>query len=290
MNAITGKTAVYGVIGDPIAHSLSPLMHNRALEIMDIDAVYAAFHVIPDNLGDAISGLRALGIRGLNVTVPHKMAVMSYLDEVSEDARAIGAVNTIIVEDDRLVGDNTDAYGFLMCVLKGAGLEKLPATVCVLGAGGASRGVVYALAERGEVERIAVANRTVSKAERLASELSTVTGKVIDVCSAEGAAFHDALASAELVVNTTTVGMHPDQDLTPVADPAVFHPGQIVCDIIYSPLETRFLREAAAYGAKTINGLAMLAYQGARSLSLWTKRDAPAETMLAVLRERMEMA
>lgn len=286
---LTGKTTVYGVIGDPVAHTLSPLMHNHALGIMGLDCVYVPFHVVPERLGDAVRGMRAFGIRGLNVTVPHKTAVMQYLDDISPEARVIGAVNTILVEGGRLRGDNTDVFGFLMCVLKGGHLENLPSKVCVLGAGGAARGVVYACANRDEVEEVVVANRTVSKAETLAGEIAGSSGKRIVAVPNEGNAFNDAVSGAGLVVNTTSVGMHPDTSSTPVPDLTLFHHGQIVCDIIYSPLETRLLREAASRGASTLNGLAMLAYQGARSLSLWTGKEAPADAMLEILQQALKV-
>ncbi len=285
---ITGKTSIYGVIADPVEHTMSPLMHNSAIAEMGIDAVYIPFHVSPEGLERAVKGMAALGIGGLNVTVPHKTRVIEYLDNITGEAEAVGAVNTIINNDGVLTGDNTDVYGFLMCLVRDGGLERFPERVCVIGAGGAARGVVYACAGRDEVREVIVLNRTLSKAENIADELSAVSGTPVSAMSAGEDTFREILPSAGLVINTTSVGMYPDVDVSPVPEPQVFQKNQVVCDIIYNPVETRFLRDAASMGAKTVGGLAMLAYQGARSLSLWTGMDAPADVMLKVLKERMK--
>ena len=278
---------VLGIIGDPIEHTMSPLMHNRAIKRMGIDAVYVPFHVRSEDLERAVRSMSALNIKGLNVTVPHKTSVIPYLDEITEQAEAVGAVNTIINGDGFLTGDNTDVYGFMMCLLRDGGLEMLPERVCVIGAGGAARGVVYACAMRDEVCEIYILNRTLSKAEKLSRDLWPVTGTVITPMPADTKTFKKVIPSAGLIVNTTTVGMHPYIDNSPVPDPNVFHEGQVVCDIIYNPCQTRFLKEAASHGAKTVSGLSMLAYQGARSLSLWTGMDVPADIMLDVLKEQL---
>ncbi|MHB9030188.1 MAG: shikimate dehydrogenase [Candidatus Latescibacterota bacterium] len=285
MRLIGGSTGIYGVIGDPIEHTLSPLMQNRALEAMGVDGAYVPFRVIPEELENAIRAVSALHIRGLNVTVPHKTAVMRLLDGLSDTAKAIGAVNTIINHRGVLTGDNTDAYGFEQFVISG-GVERFPPSVCILGAGGAARGVAYACLQREEVEEIVILNRTVSRAQEIAREFKAITPKRISAAPADVENQRKLLPSAGMIVNTTTVGMIPRPEDSPAPDPGVFHPGQVVCDIIYTPLRTRFLREAAARGAKTVGGFAMLAFQGARSLTLWTGREAPVEIMLEALRER----
>ena len=283
---ISGKTSVFGVIGDPIAHTLSPLMHNRAIAVMGIDAVYVPFNVKPPFIEDAIKSIVSFGIKGLNVTVPYKTEVIKYLENSTKVAVAVGAVNTIINNNCILIGDNTDVYGFEMCLEKDGGLETFPERICILGAGGAARGVVYACLMRDEVREVTVINRTFSKAEKLADELSHVTGKTPIPMPADEETIKKIVPAAGLVVNTTSVGMHPDIEHSPVPDPNVFHENQVVCDIIYNPLETKFLRNAASHGAKTVGGLAMLAYQGARSLSLWTGMEAPADVMLDALKEK----
>jgi len=281
-----GKTEVFCVIGDPIEHTLSPRMQNAALEALGLDAVYVPFRVARDSLADAIRGIVSLGIRGINVTVPHKTAVMKYCDRLSDVAKAVGAVNTVINERGILTGDNTDVYGFEMCLLTGSGLDRFPERVGILGAGGAARGVVYACAHRPEVAEVYIFNRTVSRVEALAHDLSYLASASLVPLPADEGILHDKLPGLGLVVNTTSLGMYPDIEGTPVPDPDVFHDGQIVCDIIYNPPETKFLHEAGKRGAKTVGGLAMLAYQGARSLELWTGKDAPVEVMIRVLEEQ----
>lgn len=289
MHRIGGTTAVFGVIGDPIGHTLSPLMQNRALEIMDIDGVYVAFPVSSRELEDAVRAVRALHIRGVNVTVPHKTAVMSYLDHLSDAARAVGAVNTIINDERGLTGDNTDVYGFEQCVLREGGIDRFPARICVLGAGGAARGVVYACAARKEVEEIVILNRTLSRAREIADDIGMRSGRRISAAPLDTETQRAVIPGVGMIVNATSIGMASDAANTPVSIPDVFRPGQLVCDIIYTPLRTRLLEEAASQGARTIGGLAMLAYQGARSLSLWTGREAPADAMLDVLREKFRV-
>jgi len=282
---LSGKTVIYGLIADPIEHTLSPLMQNSAIAEMGIDAVYVPFNVKPYDLEHAVRGMTALNVRGLNVTVPQKTAIMKYMDRLTDDSEAVGAVNTIINNDGVLTGDNTDVYGITMCLTKDGGLARLPERVYVLGAGGAARGVIYACAVREEVKEISVINRTFSKAEKIAVEISRITGKVISPLPAVEGVFREVLPSASLVINTTSLGLKPHINETPVPDTDVFHGGQVVCDIIYNPVKTRFLSDAESRGSKTINGLSMLAYQGARSLSLWTGMDAPAEVMMKVLRK-----
>ena len=168
---ISGRTQVLGVIGHPVEHSFSPAMHNAALEALGMDSVYLAFHVLPEFLREAMTGMRALQVRGLNVTVPHKQGVMEWLDEISPEARAIGAVNTVDNRDGRLKGYNTDAFGVMESLRRQAGMEELPPRVVLLGAGGAARAILYGLLRQEEVEEVLVLNRTVEKAEGLACDL-----------------------------------------------------------------------------------------------------------------------
>lgn len=283
---LSGTTMVLGVIGDPIAHTFSPPMQNAAIEAMGADAVYVPFHVRPDRLEDAIKGIVSLGVRGINVTVPHKTAVIQYCDHLTDVAGTVGAVNTIINDDGVLTGENTDAYGFEASLLNEAGIDVFPSKVCVLGAGGAARGVVYACAVRPEVEEMYVVNRTLGKAESLAADIAGAAGTKIVPLPAVEKTYNDIIPGSGLVVNTTSIGMHPDINASPLPDHTVLHDGQIVCDIIYNPLETVLLREAAAHGAIPVNGLGMLAYQGARALSLWIGRDAPVDVMYDILKKR----
>jgi shikimate dehydrogenase len=281
---IHGTTALYGVIGDPIEHTLSPLMHNCALAEMGLNAVYVPFRVKPDDLENAVKAIKALGIRGINVTVPHKTRIIEYLDHVTVEARAVGAVNTVINNGGLLEGDNTDVYGFTNCILKDGGLERFPERICILGAGGAARAVVYACSVREEVREIAILNRTLRKAEELADDFQRMSGKPISAYPSDCETQKRILPGVDMIVNTTTVGMYPNAGISPVIESDdVFHPGQVVCDIIYTPGRTKLLEDASRNGAKAIGGMAMLAYQGARSLSLWTGREVPVQVMINAL-------
>ena len=279
---ISGRTQVLGVIGHPVEHSFSPAMHNAALEALGMDSVYLAFHVLPEFLREAMTGMRALQVRGLNVTVPHKQGVMEWLDEISPEARAIGAVNTVDNRDGRLKGYNTDAFGVMESLRRQAGMEELPPRVVLLGAGGAARAILYGLLRQEEVEEVLVLNRTVEKAEGLACDLDP-GGKRVRA----GALDPGGLAQvrdAGLLINSTSVGMHPHEGVSPLVGRGSLRPGMVVLDIVYNPLRTRLMEEAEAAEGRPLNGLGMLVYQGARSFEIWTGRQPPVEVMMEVAR------
>ncbi len=276
---IRATSEVLGVIGDPIAHSFSPDMHNAAIDALGAAYCYVAFHVLPDEVGSALQGMRGLGIRGLNVTIPHKLAVMEYLDRISEEALAVGAVNTISQESGELVGYNTDVYGVLTALEQAAGLETLPECCVVLGAGGAARAAVYALANRPEVKVLTVLNRTVDRAQALARDMEKITGKAVRAEGMDVAVQARVFADAGLVVNTTSLGMHPHVEGTPLQDENVLHPDLVLYDTVFNPLETRLMRQFKEAGAQAYGGLDMLVYQGARSFQIWTGEEPPADVM-----------
>ena len=276
---LDSETVMHGVFGDPVKHSKSPVMHNRAFRELGLNGAYAAFHVRADQLKEAVQGIRALRFRGVNVTIPHKVAVMAYLDDIDDDARAIGAVNTIVNDGGRLIGYNTDGIGYVRSLKEELGLTVRGKTVLLLGAGGAARGVAYALAKEG-AGAVWIANRTVEKAVELAKAIRPLT-------ETRGMGYDEigAVASeVDLVVHNTSVGMHPNVDDV-LIDTSWFHERLTVSDLIYNPLKTRLLREAAARGARTHSGLGMFVYQGAYAFEYWTGRPAPVEAMRdAVLR------
>jgi len=268
---ISGRTTVCGIIGDPIEHTMSPAMQNAAFTHLKLDYVYIPFLVKKEVLNDAVMAMRALHIRGLNVTIPHKVAVMPLLDQVDELAAKIGAVNTIVNDNGILKGYNTDAQGFTRVLLeKGIGPEGK--NVLVLGAGGAARSIAFALAERGA--RLSIFNRH----ETSARELATALSGNCDAVSVDFSQLQGVLRQADILVNTTSVGMSPDFDGTPVAGD-ILRPGLVVYDIVYNPVETRLLREASKAGAQTIGGLDMLVQQGAAAFALWTGCRAPVDIM-----------
>jgi shikimate dehydrogenase len=257
------QTRLFGVIGDPIGHSLGPLMHNAALSEMGYPGVYLAFEV-QDPAG-ALSGMRALKIRGLSVTIPHKRTVMDYLDEIDDPAVKIGAVNTVLLRDGQLLGFNTDCHGAVTALS-----ERIPLVqkrAAVLGAGGAARAVAFGLQAAGT--QVTIFNRGRERGERLAEQLGV---EYAPLSAFDGRGF-------DLVVNTTAVGMAPMTAATPVAAETL-HPHLIVMDIVYNPLETRFLAAARLKGCTVIDGVEMFVRQGARQLEIWTGCSAP----LAVMR------
>ena len=276
---IKASSQVLGVIGDPIAHSFSPDMHNAAIDALGVDFCYVAFHVSPDRVGEAVNGLRGLEILGLNVTIPHKLAVMEHVDRISEEALAVGAVNTIHNEDGNLTGHNTDVYGVVTAIERVAGVTTFPENCVVLGAGGAARAVTYALGSRDEVKQVTVMNRTVERAESLAADMEKITGKRIVPEALDAPTEARVFGDARLVVNTTSVGMHPKTDASPLLDPAHVRPDLILYDTVFNPLETQMMREFKAQGAPAFGGLDMLVFQGARSFEIWTGIEPPTDVM-----------
>lgn len=279
--AIDSHTILYGVFGDPIRHSRSPIMLNRAFQEADINAVYAAFHVRPNELGEAVRGIRALGYRGINVTIPHKVEVMQYLDEIDEGARVVGAVNTIVNEEGKLIGYNTDGIGYVRSLKEETGIDLLGKSVLVLGAGGAARGVAYALAKEG-AGCIYIANRTKERALELAETISAFTktiGLGLDEVS-------NVVDEVEFVLNTTSAGMHPHTDELPMPI-ELLREHHLVSDLIYNPRITRFLREAEALGARIHGGLGMFIYQGAFAFEYWTGKPAPVAAMRQVVEQSL---
>jgi shikimate dehydrogenase len=257
-----------GLIGYPVAHSLSPRIHRAALHALRLDGDYTALSVSPDRLRQTLHSLVADGYCGLNVTIPHKLAVMPLTDDLSDDARAIGAVNTIVVDNGRLSGHNTDAVGFLRG-LEEARFNPRARTVLVLGAGGAARAGVYTLQRAGA--RVTVWNRTEPRAADLAREFGVL---------AAGGPAAELAGAWDLIVNTTSVGMSPHSEATPVRLSADGLRARCVYDLVYNPRETVLLGHARALGAQVIGGLAMLVYQAAEAFRLWTGREPPLDVMM----------
>jgi len=265
------------LIGDPVEHSISPIIHNEVFRALNLNYVYLAFRVLPEDLMDAVRGLRALGVVGFNVTIPHKVSVMKYLDELSPDAEVVGSVNTVVNRSGRLVGYNTDYLG-VVNTFKNLGIKLEGTSATVLGAGGASRAVVYALI-LGGVERVFIVNRTLEKAVSLASEFSIKfpnTSLIPMGLTQEN--LREAIQKSHIVINTTSVGMYPrtEESLVP-SD--LLRSDLVVMDVVYNPLETKLLRDAKAVGAKAVDGVNMLVYQAVASFKLWTGIDPPVDMM-----------
>jgi shikimate dehydrogenase len=260
---ISAETALCGIVLHPAGHTRSPAMHNAAYAALGLDAVYLAFDVGPTELADAVAGVRALGLRQLSVSLPHKRSIQAHLDELDETARQIGAVNTVIRRADALCGSNSDWLGAVKALERETSLAGKRAVV--LGAGGTARAVVYGLRERGA--RVRVLNRTLAKAKALAKQLGAESCGALDELSR---------APWDVLVNTTSVGL--GQDVSPVPAGELVS-GAVVMDAVYEPERTRLLRDAEARGARTVSGKWMLVYQAVAQLEAWSGRKAPVEVM-----------
>jgi shikimate dehydrogenase len=269
---INGETKIYAIIGQPVEHTVSPLLHNSAFGVEGINAAYVAFRVHPESLSQAVDGLRSLGVGGFNVTLPHKIAIIPLLDEIDPSARIIGAVNTVKNDGGRLIGYNTDGEGALMA-LKTANV-RLDGRVFILGAGGAARAIASTLVDH--VNEIVIYNRTEGRALELSSVLSRrsrfpILGKKLDYRLSS-----EKLTDGDIIINTTSVGMYPDVDNSPI-DPNIINGKVTVFDAIYNPYKTKLLEQAEVKGAKIVLGVNMLVYQAVKSFEIWTERTVDAD-------------
>ncbi|WP_456472570.1 shikimate dehydrogenase [Methanocaldococcus sp.] len=258
---INAKTKLIGLIGHPVEHSLSPIMHNAAFRDKNLNYVYLAFDVKPEKLKYVIDGAKALNIVGFNVTIPYKVDIIKYLDSLDKDAELIGAVNTIKIEEDRAIGYNTDGIGARRALEEELG-EVKNKKILILGAGGAARAVAFELAKN---NYIIIANRTVEKAKKLAEEIKEKLNAEVEYSD-----LNPNLEGVNIVINATSVGMYPNVDVKPLLTAEQLKDVEAVMDLIYNPLETVLLKEAKKAGVKAINGLGMLIYQGAEAFKIWT--------------------
>ncbi len=277
---ISGKTEIYGLIGYPTRHTFSPLMHNAAFQTLGINAVYLAFEVKPRDLGTAMHSLRTLGIKGLNVTVPYKEKVLKYLDEVEQEAKLIGAVNTITVKEGRLKGYNTDGRGLVRSLKEEFGILPKGKRFFIVGAGGASRAISFSLALDG-AGRIVLIDEVEDKAASLSKSLSKHTDSEAIALKKDSKAVKEMILNSDVLINATPCGMKPSDPK--VVEPDFLHKGLFVYDIIYNPRTTTLLRDARNKGGVTANGMGMLLNQGALSFNIWTGKRAPVHVMKKAL-------
>jgi shikimate dehydrogenase len=268
---IDAKTKLVALIGNPVSHSLSPAMHNAAFQELKLNFVYLAFCV--ENLEDAIKAMRALNIQGYSVTIPHKEKIIPLLDVLDENAKKIGAVNTVVNNNGKLIGYNTDAKAAVLASLQKTSLKEK--RIALVGAGGAARAIAIAL--QNEKTKLTIFNRTIEKAKTLAQEAGC------DFAAMENISDFDF----DILINATSIGMFPRTNESPVPK-SVLKKGMIVFDIVYNPLETRLLKEAKLAGCETICGLEMFLLQGAEQFSLWTGKKAPIEKMRAVVEKELK--
>ena len=276
-NSFFANTELIGLIGHPIKHSYSPFIQNYALELMNLDYVYLPFDVPAENLKNAVKAVLSLGLKGVNVTLPHKEKIIKFLDELSEEASIIGAVNTIVNDHGKLIGYNTDAYGILETLLPYK--DKISGTkVTVIGAGGSARAVVYTLLRHFKPEEINIINRTHQRADTLVNDLSLKmrydTFHTFELFPPDNV---ETLSNSRLIINATTMGMYPDIEDTITDIEDSFNEEQIVFDLIYNPTKSKFLKMAEMQGAKVVGGLKMLISQAAKSFELWTGVEMPVE-------------
>lgn len=277
---ITAQTQLCGLLGNPVDHSLSPAIHNAAFRHLGLNFVYLAFPV--QDLEGAVRGLRALGhIRGLSVTIPHKVTILPLLDSVETTAKHIGSVNTIVKDRGLLVGSNTDASGALQALQQG-GVERTGKRVVILGSGGAARAIAFGLCVEGKIEHLTLLGVDDQERTALAKDLKSKTPILLHDASLTPETLHSALAQAQLLIHCTPIGMHPKVDESCVPK-HLLHRDLTVMDIVYNPLNTRLLQDAQAAGCRTIQGINMFLYQAVGQFELWTGKSAPIEVMRNVL-------
>jgi shikimate dehydrogenase len=272
---------LYGVIGCPIKHSMSPDIHNDAFKEMNLDGYYHAFHVEPDQLGESVQALKLLGVKGFNITIPHKITIIPFLDELDETAKIVGAVNTVVNVDGRLVGHNTDGNGYMESLTQVLKKPLSEHKILIIGAGGAARGIYYSLAYQG-CQEIDLCNRTVLKAEELIKKCPFENkSNALSIEAAE-----QNLESYDIVIQTTAVGMHPDVTNKPLSLKNAKQTA-VVSDIVYNPIKTAFLNEAEELGLTILNGVGMFVYQAVLAFELWTKQKPSAERMSSIVYDKL---
>lgn len=277
---VSGHTSFYGLLGHPVAHSLSPAMHNESFRCWQMDAVYLCFDVEAEHFDAAVEGLRCCGIKGLNLTMPHKNRMAEIADELSPAARLTGAVNTVLNQDGRLIGHNTDGKGFMLSLAE-AGFDAAGKRMTILGGGGAASAICAQAALDG-VKELRIFARPESRFHQrtlaLAEAISADTGCSAVVCDlGDQRMLAEAIASSDILINGSSVGMSPAENASLIEDPTLFRPELFVADVIYQPRQTRFLKLAKEAGCQTMNGMYMLLYQGAEAFRIWTGKAMPTE-------------
>lgn len=283
--AISTTTQLCAVIGNPVGHSLSPALHNAAFDALGLDFVYLAFQV--EDVQSALAGMRALrNFRGMSVTIPHKIEAMRYLDEIAEVDRSIGSINTIINDNGRLIGLGTDGPGALKALVDG-GAELDGRNVLMLGCGGAARAIAFTLARSTRLAKLTLLDINEAMLHGLAADLTAGTAARIEAEALTDGSLGRAMGAADVIINCTPIGMHPKEDAS-LVPASLFRPGQVVFDIVYTPLETRLLADARAAGLRVISGVEMFINQAVLQFREFTGVDAPVEVMRRVVMERLK--
>jgi len=282
---MNGRTRWLGIIGYPIRHSLSPMMHNAAFEVLDMPYYYIALSVEPHRIRSAVNALQSLGFRGFNVTIPHKQRIMAFMDRLTPEAALIGAVNTVEIQRDRLIGHNTDGRGFTRALREEIGCSVAGQRVLLLGAGGAARAIAFQLVHDG-IRTLLIVNRSSQRAQALARNLLRSSVRcAISVLPWAEKALKTGAQGSDIIINATSVGMNPYDP--PLLSSAFLSPHHVVCDLIYKPPVTALLKQAQMAGATAVSGLGMLVHQGALSFEIWTGRHPPVDIMREALRQAL---
>jgi len=278
MVEINGSTKLTGILGYPVTHSVSPQMHNAAYAKLGLNYCYLPISVKPEDLERVLEGIRILGFAGVNVTIPHKEAVVTHLDEVTKIARLIGAVNVILIQEGHLIGYNTDGPGFIDSLREDAGFEVAGKRAVVLGAGGGAKSVALMLSQDG-VKNLIISDLIYEKAENLCEYINSHFGIAPYACPSKSNELRKLIGSCDLLVNATPVGMYPKVNECPIEDDYIIPGSAVVYDLVYNPLETKLLKLAKKNGAKAVSGIGMLIRQGALAFSLFTEKEAPIQIM-----------
>jgi shikimate dehydrogenase len=279
MKEITGQTTLTGLLGSPVSHSISPMMHNESFRQLDLDYVYLAFNVGVDGMESAVNGFRTLNVRGFNVTMPGKNIMATLCDKLSPAAEIIGAVNTVVNDNGFLIGHNTDGVGYMRAV-QDAGHDIIGKKMTLLGAGGAATAVLVQAALDGlsEISIFSIHDAFFERAEKIVAQLNERTSCKVTLYDFEDpSVLRREISESAILTNGTSVGMAPNTDRTIITDTSMFHNDLIVSDVIYNPRETKLLRQAKKAGCQTFNGLYMLLYQGAEAFKLWTGQEMPVD-------------
>ncbi|MFZ2949951.1 MAG: shikimate dehydrogenase [Desulfuromonadaceae bacterium] len=281
---ITSSTRLCAVIGNPIGHSMSPAIHNAALDLLNLDYVYVAFKV--EDVKNALSGMKALtNFRGLSVTIPHKMEVIKYVDEINDLDRSIGSINTVINENGKLIGMGTDGPGALKALVD-AGVVLQGKNVAMVGSGGVARAIAFTLAQKAGVGKISLLDIDENMLQGLAQDLKSGTDADIESFVSNDASIAKVMSYADIIVNCTPIGMHPHEGVS-IVPPELFRDGQAVFDVVYNPIETKLLRDARSRGLIAVSGVDMFINQAAMQFEYFTEVKAPIEEMRRVLMEKL---
>lgn len=283
---INTETKMIGLLGYPLGHSFSSLMHNSVFEQRSLNKIYIPIEVLPENLETVVRGISKMNFDGFNVTIPHKIKIMKYLDEIDEYAKCIGAVNTVTIKNGVLKGYNTDGIGFLRSYEEITETKVEGKNVFVLGSGGASRAISMTLALN-KANKIYICNRTHEKAVALVNDINNQAGECSIAVPMEYEEMEKAIKDSDILINATSIGMYPNVDKSPISK-NLLNKKLIVYDAVYNPKKTKLLLDAEEIGCKTVMGLSMLIYQGAEAFELWTNSKAPVDLMFKVVEEGLK--